>query len=199
MKENAKGELKWVYEMSLWTNPTVLGTCAKAFSVACALPVLLVFVITWSEDGIGKALHVAGIVAAIVYGIMAVLLLVAYIIIGIRYDGRYCVVFTMDDKGVDHVQAPPQVKKNQIIALLGAVMGAAAKNPTVAGASLLAGAQQGMYTAFKDVRRIKVKRRRNVIYLRNVLQCNQVYAEDAQFDAVLNHIIARCPQAQKCG
>ena len=188
---------KWVYEMSMWANPTVLGTCVKAFSVAAALPVLLMFVLTWFEDGIGQALHVAGIVAVTVYGIMAVLLLLAYAIIGFLYGGRYCVIFTMDDKGVSHVQAPRQIKQSQVMGLLGTVIGAAAMNPTVAGAGILASAQQGMYTAFKDVRRIRVNRRRNVIYLRNVLRTNHVYADDAEFDAVLNHIIVRCPQARR--
>ena len=48
---NTRGEKKWVYEMNIWTNPTVLGTCAKVFSIAAAGPVVLMLLITWHEDG----------------------------------------------------------------------------------------------------------------------------------------------------
>lgn len=195
----AQGKRQWVYEMNVWTNPTVLITCAKVFAFAAGMPVLLIFLMTWHEDGIGRALRAAGIVAAIVYTILFGLLLFAYVVTGILHRGRYCVVFTMDDEGVDHVQAPRQMKKNQVLGLLGAVMGAAAMNPTVAGAGLVAATHQVTRTAFRDVRRIRVKRRRNVIYLRNLLRQNQVYAEDAHFDDVLNHIIARCPRARVIG
>ena len=55
------GVLRWVHEISLWKNPTVLITTAKVLLLAASVPALLVGVLALVEgDGIGAALGSVG-------------------------------------------------------------------------------------------------------------------------------------------
>ena len=81
-----------------------------------------------------------------------------------------------------------QFKKAEAMGWLVALAGAAAGRPTVAGAGMLSATRSSMYTKFSAVRKVKGNRGRHTIYVNELLSRNQVYAEDADFDFVLNYI-----------
>jgi hypothetical protein len=54
---------------------------------------------------------------------------------------------------------------------------------------MLAASRQSMYTAFKDVTSVKIRERRNVIYLGEALAQNQVYAEAEDLPRVKAYIL----------
>ena len=194
------GVHRWVHEINLWKNPTVLIATAKVLLLAALVPALFVGILALVEgEGLGAALDIVGEVGGIVIGIVALLLLVAYPLIAILQGGRYCVVFEMDERGVKHTQLRKQFRRNQALALVTVLAGIASGSPQTAGAGLLAASRQSLHTAFAKVRRIRIDERRGVIHLAETLTRNQIYAAPEDFAFVRDFIVAHCPRATVSG
>lgn len=184
------GTWRWVYEMSMWSNPTILITIWKVLAIAGMVPALLVGVLSLTDgNGFGEAIGAFFQIALIVLGVMTGLLLLAYPLVAILNGGKYCVLFEMDDAGVNHIQLQPQFKRARVLAMLTVLAGAVAGNPQVTGAGILAGTKQNSYTRFNKVKSIQFAPKRNVIYLSESLNKNQVYASSADYDAIKQFIL----------
>ncbi len=179
-----------MYELSFWRNPVILITVAKVLMLSLAVPVVLAFVLGL-ENGIAEAGTLALTVLAICGVILGVLLVVAYLVLGIIYGGKYQVLFKMDDKGVHHIQLKKQYDW-PAIGLLTVLAGLAGGNITAAGAGLLAASRQSMYTRLSEVRSIRFSPKRDTIYLNGSLSRNQVYAPITDLPLVRDHILSRC-------
>jgi hypothetical protein len=190
------GVWRWTYELSLLTNPTVFITLIKVTLIASLMPVLLVGGITLFESGLLKSLQAMGQVFAIVLGIMLALMILAYLLIALLFRGKYCVVFEMDSHSITHIQMQKQFQKNQVLAFLTVLAGAAAGNPQTAGAGLLAGSKQSSTSTFAKVKSLVFHPRRHVIYVNETLNKNQVYAPPAFYEIIQKHLIAHCPKAK---
>lgn len=132
----------------------------------------------------------------ILIGIMLVLGIIGYFVVAYMYNGKYCVVFEMDDNGIMHAQQDKQVKKAKLIGIITAMSGAARGNIGAVGTGILAASRTKMYTDFKYVKSIDVDTNSNLIKLNATLDRNQVYVENEDFDFVLKYIAARCPNAK---
>jgi hypothetical protein len=121
--------------------------------------------------------------------------LLAYPIVALAYGGTYQVVFEMNEQGVNHIQVDSQHDRAQVLAWITTMAGYAAGSAQAASAGMLAASKKNSYSEFKKVRKIVLKPSRNVIYLNQVLERNQVYAEPDSFQQVADHIIQRCPKA----
>lgn len=189
------GILRWVYEMNMWKNPTLVLTIWKVLLLAAFAPALLLFFLTLGE-GIGPAflafVKIMGIVAGIVTGLM----LLAYPLVAVINGGKYCVMFEMDDACIKHIQMQKQYNKSQVLAFAVTLAGAMTGNMQVAGAGMLAGSKQSALSRFENVRSITVNEKRHVIYVNEKLLHNQVYADSADFAFVRDAIINRCKKAK---
>lgn len=190
------GVMRWVHELNMWKNPSLVITIWKVLLLASLVPALLIALLRLVDgDGLtaalGSLLQVGGLVAAIVTALM----LLAYPLVAVLNGGRYCVIFEMDELGIRHIHMQRQFRRNQLLAMLTVMAGALAGSPQVAGAGLLAGSRRSLYTAFSEVRAIEPKARRSVIHLATRVTRNQVYAEPEDFDFVLCHIASRCRPA----
>jgi hypothetical protein len=103
----------------------------------------------------------------------------------------------MDENEVKHIQLPRQFKKAQALGLLTALVGVASKRPTTAGAGLLSAARNSSTSEFRLVRSVKARRRLNVIKVNQLLNRNQVYVPDEDFDFVYDWIKSRCTNVKK--
>jgi len=188
------GVLRWVYEMNMWKNPTLVFTIWKVLLLAAFVPAILMLILGLG-DGVGSAfltfLKIYALVAVIVTGYM----LLAYPLVTIINGGKYCVVFEMDDKGVKHVQIQKQFKKNQIVSMLTILAGIVAGNFQTTSAGLLAATKQSAYSHFSKVKSIVVHKKRGVIYLNEDFSRNQVYAHPDDFAFVTAYILSRCKDA----
>lgn len=187
--------IRWTYEMNMWKNPTILKTTAKVLLIASLAPALLVAALEL-ENGFLNAITMFMKVAIVVIGIVGVLLMFAYPLVAIMQGGKYCVVFEMDKMGVKHIQMQKQFKRNQVLAMITTMAGAATGNLQVAGAGLLAGSRKSSYTKFTKVKAIKVNKKNHVIYLNETANRNQIYADTEEFDRILEFILGQCPKAQ---
>lgn len=188
-----KGGMRWSYRYSFWKNPSVLITTWKVLMLALSFPALLAFVL-----GLENGFVEAGKISLMILGAGGValtgLLAMAYVLIGWSYGGEYYVLFRMDRRGVHHIQLKSQYDKAAAMGLLTALIGLTGSNYAVAGAGLMSAMRQGLYTDFSRVRSIKVREKRNIIYVNEVLSRNQIYAEDGDFALVRDYIIQHCPK-----
>ena len=129
-------------------------------------------------------------------GIVLVLSLVSYVILAALYGWKYQVLFEMTDTSVTHIQMPKQFKKTEAIGWLTMLAGVAAKKPYMVGLGLNVAAKNSSTSEFKNVETVKVRRKRNTIHVNQLLDKNQVYAEDADFDFVEKFITERCTKAK---
>jgi len=192
--KSGDGILRWVYEMNMWKNPTLLITIWKVLLLSALAPALFAFILRLA-DGLGPALSAFVTIMAIVAGIVSGLMLLAYPIVALINGGKYCVVFEMDDNSVRHIQMQKQFRKSQTLSLVATLAGAMAGNIPTASAGLLAGSKQSTQSRFEKVRAIVVNEKRHVIYVNEKLTHNQVYAEPGDFAFVRDHIVRRCPKA----
>ena len=190
------GKYRWVYELPMMKNPVVLFTIWKVLGISALAPALLVFFISISDDGFFSALLTMAEVWGCVMAIFIVISLLAYTIVAASYGWKYVVLFIMNDDGVVHLQQEKQFKKAEAMAWLTAFAGAAAKNPTAAGAGLLAATKSSMTSEFKNVDSVIGKRRMNTIKVNQWFAKNQVYVDPADYDFVWEYITSRCKKAK---
>lgn len=195
LMKGSDGVFRWVYEMSLWKNPTIPKTVAKVVFFASMVPVLLVTFLALVEEGMVQASKAFVQVAAVVLVIMTVLFLLAYALVSLIYGGKYCVAFEMDAKGVKHLHMGKQFKKGQVLSMLTVLAGLAAGSPQAAGAGLLAGSRNTSYSSFSKVVSINSDMNNNVIYVNEKANKNQVYVTKEDFQWVLDYLVSHCKKA----
>ncbi|MBP5230311.1 MAG: zinc ribbon domain-containing protein [Clostridia bacterium] len=198
------GKYRWMYEVNLFRNPTVMILLLKVFA-----PVMLgIFLFALLADACNGDLDGEAFLGALkVFGIcsavMAALIAIGYVVYALIMGGKYIVIFEMDENGILHRQLPKQAKKAEAIGLLTAMVGlATGKISTVAVG--LNSTRTEMYSEFSKVRKIKPGRRSNVIKVNGLLEHNQVYASREDFDFVLQYIEsavakAKAEAAEKAG
>ena len=191
------GILRWVYEMNMWKNPTLVITIWKVLLLAALAPAILVFFLNLGDgNGIGSAFLAFVKIMGIVFGVVTGLLLLAYPLVAVLNGGIYCVIFEMDDKSVKHIQMQKQFKKNQVLAMIVSLAGVMTGNIQTTAAGMLAGSKQSSLSSFEKVKSITVNEKRHVIYVNEKLSHNQVYADSADFAFVSNTIISRCKKVK---
>lgn len=191
------GKYRWTYEVNLYKNTQTLRDLflAIGFGLGFLFVLMVIAEITHHadlENMVTMFLVFLGIAA-----FLSVLAIVSYYIWAVSRGGRYCVLFIMDEQSITHQQMPSEVKKSQVIGAIGTLAGIATGNLTTAGASLLAASASTFRTEFRNVKKIKVVRKRNLIKVNEMLTKNRVYVSDEDYFFVLNFICQHCPQARK--
>ncbi len=190
------GLYRWVGELNLYKNPTVLFMIWKIFFWVC----VGIFVFTSLFDigdrdffwkGFLEHLKFGGIFT----GGFLLLALIGYLVYAMIMKGRYTVIFEMGKNGFTHRQVPAQADKAQTISLLTTLAGLLAKNPTTVGVGLNA-SRTAMVTDFDRVRSIQGFPRRGVIKVNERLEKNQIYVLPEDYDFVWNFVKENCPQAK---
>ena len=188
------GVYRWVYEFPMAKNPTILITVWKVLLVSCAICLVLVGVPLLFTDGPGSLLGLGkGFGAALL--VLLPLSILGYLLVAAAYGGKYMVLFEMDETKVRHIQMEKQVKKAQAMGWLTAMAGLAAGSLSAAGSGLLASSKTTSTSVFADVKQVKANKAMHVIRVNQQLEHNQVYANGADFDFVLNYILDRVPEA----
>jgi hypothetical protein len=188
------GKYRWAYEMHLLKNPTIFFTVLKVMMISVGIVWLFGLVIGIGNMSLDYFLFWTKL-TGIMIGIFFVLTIIG-VLITAAVLGKYVVLFEMDEKEVTHIQMPRQVKKAEVIGLITALVGAMAKSPTTMGAGVLATAKTKSTSEFVNVRRVKARRRFNLIKVNQLFDKNQVYVADEDFDFVYNFIKSRCINAK---
>ncbi|MCR5439207.1 MAG: hypothetical protein K6F01_07240 [Selenomonas sp.] len=192
IQQGKDGIYRWVYELNLYTNPTIFFLVSKIFLGIGLGLFFFIQVLVMIEDGfqLDQLLDSIVMLAAGFVGIL-VLVAVGYLVYAFIMGGKYCVLFEMDERGVKHTQLPHQVKKAKVIGMLAVMTGAAAGNLTAMGSGLLAASHSSTYSEFSKVKSLEILRKRNAIKLNEPMNYNQIYVDDDNFDFVLKFIQTR--------
>lgn len=192
------GKYRWVYELNMYTTTAIIKEVYRALFIGLAVVGLITFFASIG-NGFIKALEASAYALGITGAILFVLGILGYLIVAFMYNGKYCVVFEMNEDGVLHAQQKQQVKKAKLIGAITALTGAASGKVGAVGTGILAGTKTSMFSSFDEVKVIEAAPGSNLIRLNGVLDRNQVYVEDEDFGFVLNYIVNRCPNAELKG
>lgn len=187
------GVYRWIYELKLLKNLSILFIVWKIFSGVFAGIWLFVTLISMGDAGFWWSgfWSIAKAFALLTLGMIA-LSLIGYLLYAAIMGGKYCVLFEMDELGIRHTQIPSQFKKAQTLSAITVLLGAKAGNMGTIDAGILSGSRQSMYSRWTSVKSVAVYPRRNLIKVNAPLNKNQVYAEDENFAFVRQYILSHC-------
>ena len=185
------GKYRWVYELNLFTNPTVFVLVWKIFFFIILGIFAFMALLDLIDGDIGRMAENLPFLLYFLLG-MTALVALGYLIYAAVMGGKYCVLFEMDGDGINHKQMPRQAEKAALIADLAVLAGLAAGRITTVGVGLNAQRTE-MYSDFAAVRTVKPFPRRNLIKVNERLGHNQVYAAREDFAFVLDYILSHCP------
>ena len=190
------GKYRWVYELDLYKSSAIIKELWRVLIISGAIVLAFLFIINIMDNDLMEALQFVAQTAGILFGIFVVLSIVGYLLFAYIIGGKYCVVFEMDEEGINHKQHQKHVKKSELIGAITALAGIAGGNLTTVGTGVLAAARTSMLTYFDDVKELEILPKERLIRLNETLSRNQVYAEDEDFAFVANYIKARCRNAK---
>ncbi len=192
------GVYRWVYEYDMLRNPGIMVTVWKVLGISFGAVFLFNLIVSLFGGDLKTMDDLWGIgkLFLILAGIFLVLSVVSYIILAALYGWKYQVLFEMTDEYVKHIQMPKQFKKAEAIGWLTAFVGALAHKPYMVALGSNVAARNTSTSEFKNVEIVKVRRKRHTIHVNQLLDKNQVYAEDADFDFVEKYILDRCVKAK---
>ena len=187
------GKYRWVYEVGLFKNPTYFLLIWKIFfSVFLGIFVFIMILDAIQNSDFFPDMFLTNlkVFGYFIIG-MTVIVGISYCIYAAIMGGKYCVIFEMDENGINHKQMPKQAKKANLISALTVLGGIAAGNLSTVGVGLIS-ARTEMYSEFAKTRKVKAYPRRELIKVNGLLSHNQVYAEKEDFEFVKDYILSRC-------
>lgn len=192
------GVYRWSYEFDMLRNPTILFTVWKVLGISFGVVFLFSFFISLFTGSIGSAADIWGLAKGflILLAVFLVIGVIAYFIVAYMYGWKYMVLFEMTEEYVRHIQMEKQFKKAEAVGWITLLAGLMAGKPSVAAIGLTSATKNESTSIFEKVEFIKVRRRRHTIHVNQLLDKNQVYAEDADFDFVESFILAHCTKAK---
>ncbi|MCR5711981.1 MAG: hypothetical protein K6G46_05945 [Prevotella sp.] len=184
---------RWVYEVNMLTNYSILFDVWKVLGISMGILVLLFVVIAvfdgdWDVDMLIGMASTLGIVALV----MLVLGLIGYFVYAAISGWKYAVLFIMDEKEVVHQQMPNTVKKGQLIGALTILAGLASGRPGAVGTGVLAQSRLSMTSTLAHVERLVSCRKMNLIKVNERFEKNRVYVNTEDFDFVYNFLLTHC-------
>ena len=190
------GFYRWYYDFNMYKNPTILITVFKVLGLSFGIVWVFIGIVSLIEgDGLDGFISSTK-VFAILIAVFAFIGSISYLIVAGMYGGSYMVLFEMNDKQVKHIQMPKQFKKAEAIGWIAMFVGLAAGRPSQVGQGLLVASKQSSTSVFENVASVKVRRKRNTIHVNQLLDKNQVYAYDEDFDFVEQFIVSHCVNAK---
>lgn len=194
LKPDSGGVIRWVYEQPMTKSFFLLSEVWRVFAVTGVIVLLIDLFITLVSGGDLNSMITSVLVILGVLAFLCLLSLPAYWIVTKANNGKYTVLFEMDENSITHTQI--KTDKAKALDLLAVLAGQKIKNPSVTAAGLLSASGTSLTSQFRKVKKIHAYPEQNLIKLNSALIRNQVYADDESFDAVLRYIVERCPDAE---
>ena len=191
------GVYRWYYELPMLKNPVILFTTWKVLGISFGTVWLFIVIASAASDSLYGWRGFLDLTWGFILLTLALALIsvLAYLAVAAAFGWRYVVLFEMDDEVVRHIQVPRQFKKAQALAWLTILAGAAANRPAAAASGLLAATRSTSTSEFKNVKRLVMRPKRNLIKVGQRLARNQVYAAPEDFEFVRAHLVAHCGKA----
>lgn len=190
------GKYRWVYEIPVLTNPSIFLSVFKIFGYIFGVSFIVFGFFIYAIHGDWAGLWEMAKGYLIALGIFAVLTVLGVLVVAAMYNGKYIVMFEMDEHTIKHIQVSEQFRKAKKLGQLSAFAGMMSGNFTLAGAGLLMSSKDTSVSNYTEVRRVKPLRRMHVIKVNELIEKNQIYVTDEDFDFVYDYIKSRCLNAK---
>ena len=192
------GKYRWVFEVNMLKNPTILFDVYKVFFMTYVIMFILIFLIGACNGDIINPFTQEGLTAAIYVTIGTLVIgYIGYLIVALAYNKKYIVLFIMDETGVVHKQMPKTMKKAKVMGMISLMTGLASGSLSKAGMGLLIATRDSLTSSFESVKTVKAQRKFNLIKVNEPFAKNRIFVNDKDFDFVYNFICSHCPKA-KC-
>ena len=146
------GKYRWVYEVPMLKNPTILFDVYKVLGISFGIVWLFNVLLISCEDGLNlRNLWSFTSGFLILMLVFLVIGYVAYFIVAWSYGWKYIVLFTLDEKEVVHQMMPRQMEKAKVLGALTALVGSVAGKPGVMGAGVLAASRSTSTSVLANV------------------------------------------------
>lgn len=196
VRQYSDGKYRWVYEMPILTNPSIFLSVFKIFGYIFGVSFIVFGTFIYAIHGDWAGLWEMAKSYLIALGIFAVLTVLGVLVVAAMYNGKYIVMFEMDEHTIKHIQVSEQFRKAKKFGQLSAFAGMMSGNFTLAGAGLLMSSKDASVSNYTEVRRVKPLRRMHVIKVNEFIEKNQIYVTDEDFDFVYDYIKSRCVNAK---
>lgn len=192
------GKYRWVYDVNLYTNPTVFFDVVKVMLMSAVIMIAIVLLIGLFSGGMSMGV-LKGLAGGLGLSVVIILGLsvVGYLLYAVITGGKYTVLFILDEKELVHKMYGKSLKKSQLIGNLAMMAGAASGRVGTIGSGMLAKSRTSMTTELKDVRQLKRRRWMNTIEVNQLLSKNRVYMKKEDFDFVYNFLCEHCTNRKK--
>ena len=195
---DSNGTYRWIYELNLYKNYDILFLIWKIFGYIFWGLWLFMLVLDFFDDNLSFANAFEITLNLSIFALFFMFLCaIGYFIYAFIMNGKYCVLFEMDDKGINHIQMQKQVERAEAISTLTMLAGALTGRPSMVGAGMLTNAHTSLYSAFKDIKSVESFPNKNLIKLNETFVKNQIYVEKEDYDFVLNFIYAHVERRLK--
>lgn len=192
------GKYRWVCEVNMLKNPSILFDVWKALGISIGILVAFFALLIACDGDINmKVLSGLAETVGLLIAIFAVISILGYLLFAAMSGWKYVVLFIMDEKEVVHQQMPSQVKKAKVIGALTVLVGLFAGKPGVVGTGVLSQARMSMTSTLAHVSRLIPCRRMHLIKVNQRLSKNRIYVHDEDFDFVYDFLCQHCVKAKK--
>jgi hypothetical protein len=183
--------LAWECDVSLITQPAIVGGMAKVWLIAGVLMFALVGGMVGLQDGIEAVIPLAELLLMILGGLFVLSLLIMLIVFG----NRLRMAFAIDGKGIVVQMVDRRAKAANRLA---AVVGAMAGKPGVAGAGLIAMHDEERSAVWSSIAAAIYNPARRTITLKNSWRTVlHVFCTPENYDAVAARIAAEISGAER--
>ena len=122
--------------------------------------------------------------------------MIGYLVYAAIMGGTYCVVYTMDDKGILQEQQMKQARKAELLADILTLAGALSGNLTTTGMGLSSARRTSMYSTFEGTKKVTGIWKKGLTRLDAPLSHDRIYCERDDFEFVWDYIKSRCVGAK---
>lgn len=192
IKKFEDGKYRWLYDLDLRKNLSILYTTIKVVLISFLVPLVLLMILFAIEGNLINALKDLLPIYFLIGIVLVFITLISYYIVVRYYKGRFSFMFEMDENGVTFKRFGSDLEKTETIGKITSIIGVATNNAGLVGGGLGLAASQTSTSYFSKVRSIKAIPERDLIKVNSLFLFNQVYVnkDDYQFvlDYIQNHI-----------
>jgi len=190
------GKYRWVYELNLLKNPTVLFDVWIVLAMSVFIVAIFIMGILFVTGDFEISMLWGSIInGIIVLSVITALCIIGYLVYTLMVGGKYVVLFIMDEHEIVHKQMPKTVKTAQLIGKLTMLAGAVAGKPGMIGTGLLAKTNTSLNSDYKSVKKVSAVRWMNLIKVEERFFKNRIYVNKEDFDFVFDYLCKHCPNA----
>jgi len=188
VKKFEDGKYRWLYDLDLRKNLSILYTTIKVVLISFLIPLVLLMIIFAIEGNLINALKDLLPIYFLIGIVLVFITLISYYIVVRYYKGRFSFMFEMDENGVTFKRFGSDLEKTETIGKITSIIGAATNNAGLMGGGLGLATSQSSTSCFSKVKSIKAIPERDLIKVNSLFLFNQVYVNKEDYQFVLDFI-----------